>query len=89
MNLGAKLVRRRRIRATGDERRIMQNKANLPDAQMNISFVRTTNYEQLTMNNANQNKADTNPISKAKKRAAPIRVNYTLSNGAGDNDYNS
>ena len=81
----------------------MQNKANLLDAQMNVTSVKTMNYEQKTMNNANKNKpktnptcrgvasgeAGTNPISKAKKRAAPIRVNYTLSNGAGDNDYNS
>jgi hypothetical protein len=34
----------------------MQNKPNLPDAQMNVSSVKTTNYDQITMNNANKNK---------------------------------
>jgi len=41
----------------------MQNKPNLLDAQMNVSSVETMNYEQTTMNNANKNKAKTNPIS--------------------------
>ncbi len=68
--------------ATSDERRIiMLNKPNLLDAQMNVTSVKTMNYEQITMNNANKNKpntnptcrgvasgeAGTNPISKAKK----------------------
>ena len=34
----------------------MQNKPNFPDAQMNITSVKTMNYEQITMNNANKNK---------------------------------
>jgi hypothetical protein len=34
----------------------MQNKPNLLDAQMNITSVKTMNYEQITMNNANKNK---------------------------------
>jgi hypothetical protein len=34
----------------------MQNKPNLLDAQMNVTSVRTMNYEQTTMNNANENK---------------------------------
>ena len=34
----------------------MQNKPNLLDAQMNISSVKTMNYEQITTNNANKNK---------------------------------
>ena len=29
----------------------MQNKANLLDAQMNVSSAKTMNYEQITMNN--------------------------------------
>jgi hypothetical protein len=28
----------------------MQNKANLLDSQMNVSYVKTTSYEQKTMN---------------------------------------
>jgi len=34
----------------------MQNKPNLLDAQMNVSSVKTMNYEQTTMNNANKYK---------------------------------
>jgi len=34
----------------------MQNKPNLLYAQMNVSAVKTMNYEQITMNNANKNK---------------------------------
>jgi len=41
----------------------MQNKANLLDAQMNVSSVKTMNYEQITMNNANKNKPNqTQPV---------------------------
>jgi len=39
----------------------MQNKPNLLDARMNVSSVKTMNYEQITMNNANKNKPNTNP----------------------------
>ena len=50
-------------RNTSDERRIMQNKPNLLDAQMNVSSVKTMNYEQITMNNANKNKPNqTQPV---------------------------
>ncbi len=34
----------------------MQNKANLLDAQMNVSSAKTMNYEQITMNNEPKNK---------------------------------
>ncbi len=40
----------------------MQNKPNLLDAQMNVTSVKTMNYEQITMNYANKNKANTKPI---------------------------
>jgi len=41
----------------------MQNKANLLDAQMNVTSVKTMNYEQITMNNANKNKPNqTQPV---------------------------
>jgi hypothetical protein len=36
----------------------MQNKPNLLNAQMNLTSVKTMNYEQKTMNNANKNKAN-------------------------------
>jgi len=40
----------------------MQNKPNLLNTQMNISPVKTMNYEQLTMNYANKNKPNSKPI---------------------------
>ena len=40
----------------------MQNKPNLLNAQMNVSSAITMNYEQKTMNYANKNKPNTNPI---------------------------
>jgi len=40
----------------------MQNKPNLLNAQMNATSVETMNYEQITMNNANKNKPNPNPI---------------------------
>jgi len=45
----------------------MQNKANLLDAQMNVSSVKTMNYEQLTMNNELIKQTQTNPISEKPK----------------------
>jgi len=33
-----------------------QNKPNFLNAQMNVTSVKTMNYEQITMNNANKNK---------------------------------
>jgi hypothetical protein len=41
-----------------DIRTIMQNKPNLLNAQMNVTSVVTMNYEQITTNNANKNKAN-------------------------------
>ena len=41
----------------------MQNKANLLDAQMNVSSAKTMNYEQITMNNEPKNKPNqTQPV---------------------------
>jgi len=45
-----------------------QNKPNLLDARMNVSSVKTTNYEQITMNNANKKQSQSNPISVQKAR---------------------
>ena len=36
-------------------------KANLLDSQMTVSSVKTTNYEQITMNNANKKQTQSNP----------------------------
>ncbi len=55
----------------------MQNKANLLNAQMNVTSAITMNYEQLTMNYANKNKANTKPIqSQYKPNTNPIQTQY-------------
>ena len=35
----------------------LQNKANLPETEMNVNSYKTMNYEQITMNNKPKNKA--------------------------------
>jgi hypothetical protein len=50
----------------------MQNKPNFLDAQMNVSPVKTMNYEQITMNNANKNKPNSKPIQ---TQSNPIKAN--------------
>jgi hypothetical protein len=40
----------------------MQNKPNLPAPKMNVSSVKTMNYEQLTMNNEPIKQTQSNPI---------------------------
>jgi hypothetical protein len=40
----------------------MQNKANLLDSQMNVSYVKTKNYEQKTMDNEPVKQTQSNPI---------------------------
>jgi len=52
----------------------MQNKPNLLNAQMNVSSAITMNYEQLTMNYANKNKANSKPIK-------PNLVRHSLGEG--------
>ena len=57
-------------RETSDERREtinMQNKANLLDAQMNVSSVLTKDYENVPLRRRGQNKPKTNPISEKPK----------------------
>jgi len=45
---------------------------------MNVSAVKTMNYEQITMNDANKNKPNSNPISsKAKMNVSAVKtMNY-------------
>jgi len=45
----------------------MQNKANLLDAQMNVSSVLTKDYENVPLRRRGQNKPKTNPISEKPK----------------------
>jgi hypothetical protein len=55
----------------------MQNKANLQDAQMNASHVKTKSYEQKTMNCEPTKQSQTNPI-KANRKAGSGRAEYNL-----------
>jgi hypothetical protein len=41
----------------------MQNKPNLRDSQMNVSYVKTKNYEQRTMDSEPIKQSQTKPIS--------------------------
>jgi len=51
----------------------MQNKPNFRKTKMNISPVKTMNYEQLTTNYANKNKPNSKPIqSQYKPKTNPI-----------------
>jgi len=45
----------------------MQNKPNLPDAQMKVSSILRTDYENKSNWTLGENKPNSNPISKAKK----------------------
>ncbi len=58
----------RKFYTPSDNEKQTQNKANLLDTQMNVNTVITMNYEQITMNNANKNKANSNPIKPNFKR---------------------
>jgi len=55
----------------------MQNKPNFRKAKMNVSAVKSMNYEQITMNNANKNKPNSNPI-KPNLRKAKMNVNSLI-----------
>ena len=67
----------------------MQNKANLLDAQMNVSSILTKDYENKWQRKVGKNKPNSNPI-KAKFRtlfpltARPVRKKTLSSNGARD-----
>jgi len=52
----------------------MQNKPNLPDAQMNVSIFSTMAYENKTNWTLGQNKPNSNPI-KANFRKSQMNVN--------------
>ncbi len=50
----------------------MQNKPNLPNAQMNVNTVKTKDYENKPLRRRGENKAKTNPI---KANTKPIKPN--------------
>jgi hypothetical protein len=53
---------------------IMQNKPNFHPPKIKLSSLKTMNYEQIAMNNANKNKpkqTQSNPISTARRRCGP------------------
>ena len=51
----------------------MQNKPNLPDAQMNVSSFYTVDYENKSNWKLGENKANTKPIQSQLK---PIKANF-------------
>ncbi|MBA7608622.1 hypothetical protein ES703_15801 [subsurface metagenome] len=51
----------------------MQNKANLPDDQMNVSTVITKEYENNSNCKLRENKANTNPIKANQSQSNPIK----------------
>jgi len=53
----------------------MQNKANFPDAQMNVNKVLTKDYENNSNCKLGENKPNTNP-NKANFRKAKMNVNF-------------
>jgi hypothetical protein len=53
----------------------MQNKANFPDAQMNVTKVLTKDYENKTLGQSGKNKANSKP-NKANFQKARINVNF-------------
>jgi len=59
----------------------MQNKANFRKSQMNVSPVKTMNYEQLTMNYANKNKPNSKPIYPYRRGIKPNLVRHSLGEG--------
>ena len=55
----------------------MQNKPNFQKSQMNISYVKTTNYEQKTMNYANKKQTQFKPNqSQFQKSQNEYKLNY-------------
>jgi len=54
----------------------MQNKPNLPDAQMNVNTVITKHYENERLHGLRQNKANTKPI---KANTKPIQTQFPKS----------
>ncbi len=56
----------------------MQNKPNLPDTQMNASYVKTKNYEQKTMDNELIKQSQTKPIYG--ELVEPIKANFYTKN---------
>ncbi len=88
-NVPRKTLNENEIQSTKDYVRnyksFMQNKPNVKDAQINVSNVITTNYEQQTMNYANKNKPNSNPIKPNFKRAQ-MNVNLTLTKDYRKND---
>ena len=55
----------------------MQNKPNLPDAQMNINSLLTKDYENVPLRRRGENKPNTNPI-KPNLRKAEMNLNFYL-----------
>jgi hypothetical protein len=57
----------------------MQNKPNFQKPKMNVTTVKTMNYEQRTMNDANKNKPNSNPIKPNLVRLRQIQRQKNMS----------
>ncbi len=60
----------------------MQNKPNFRKAKMNASSAITMNYEQLTMNYANKNKPNSNPIAERAKLMQSVYLQRIMKKNA-------
>jgi len=54
----------------------MQNKPNLLNAQMNVSAVKTKDYENIANWTLGENKPNTNPIKANQTQLKPIKCQY-------------
>ncbi len=63
----------------------MQNKPNFQNAQMNVSSILTTNYENKWQRRVRKNKPNSNP-NKPNSRKAKMNVNLTLTKDYRKND---
>jgi len=63
----------------------MQNKPNFREAQMNVTSVKTMNYEQITMNNANKKQTQSNPTCSELACGEQGRTVEPISKASGTN----
>jgi len=73
--------------STSDKRLIMQNKANLLDTQMNVSSVKTKDYENKLLCRRGENKPKQSQTN-SKRSGDPLRVSFSESSNRGPNKAN-
>ena len=60
--------------------KVMQNKPNLPKAQINITIVLTKDYENVHLHRGFKKQAQSNPISSIEKKTLKKRFHFSLVN---------